>query len=65
MDFDALKGQAEKLLEEHGGTVEDLAEKAGEFVKGRFGHEDQVDMVVDKIKDFVPDTPAAAPHPQA
>ncbi|WP_181782116.1 Rv0909 family putative TA system antitoxin [Pseudonocardia pini] len=58
MDFDALKGQAEKLLDEHGDKIEDGAEKVGEIVKERFGHEEQVDAVVAKIKDFVPDQPA-------
>ncbi|MCW0212061.1 MAG: antitoxin [Pseudonocardia sp.] len=58
MDFDALKAQADKLLDEHGDKIEEVVEKAGEFAKERFGHADQVDTVVDKIKDFVPDKPA-------
>ncbi|GAY11807.1 Rv0909 family putative TA system antitoxin [Pseudonocardia sp. N23] len=61
VDFDALKGKAEELLNEHGDKIEDGAEKLGEIVKGRFGHEDQVDTVVDKIKDFVPDKEQPAP----
>lgn len=57
MDFDALKGQADKLLNEHGDKIEDGAEKVGEIVKEKFGHAEQVDTVVEKIKDFVPDKP--------
>lgn len=59
VDFDALKGQAEKLVNEHGGAIEQGAEKVGEIVKEKFGHAEQVDAVVDKIKDFVPDQPAS------
>jgi hypothetical protein len=59
VDFDALKGQAEKLLNEHGDKIEDGAEKVGEIVKDKFGHDEQVDTVVEKIKDFVPDKPTS------
>lgn len=61
MDFDALKGKAEELLDEHGDKVEDGVEKLGEVVKEKFGHAEQVDTVVEKIKDFVPDPPQPAP----
>lgn len=61
VDFDALKGKAEELLNEHGDKIEDGAEKLGEIVKGKFGHDEQVDMVVGKIKDFVPDPEQPAP----
>lgn len=57
IDFNKLKSQAEGLLEQHGDKIEDGVEKAGEFVKGKFGHEQQVDQVVDKIQDFIPDKP--------
>jgi hypothetical protein len=54
MDFDSLKNKAAELLNEHGDKVEDAADKAGELAKGKFGHEDQVDTVVDKIQDMIP-----------
>ena len=53
MDFDSMKDKAAELLNEHGDKVEDAAEKAGEFAKGKFGHDDQVDMAVDKIQDMI------------
>ena len=57
IDFNQLKNQAEGLLEQHGDKIEDGVGKAGEFVKGKFGHEQQVDQVVDKIQDLIPDRP--------
>ncbi|AEA22602.1 antitoxin [Pseudonocardia benzenivorans] len=59
MDFDALKGKAEELLNEHGDKIEAGVEKLGDVVKDKYGHAEQVDTVVDKIKDFVPDQPPA------
>ena len=55
MDFNALAGKAAELLDEHGDKVEGAAEKVGEIVKERFGHAEQVDMAVDKLKDLIPD----------
>jgi hypothetical protein len=49
VDFDALKNKAGELLNEHGDQVDSVAEKAGEFAKGKFGH------VVDKIQDATPE----------
>ena len=57
IDFNELKNKAEGLLEQHGDKIEDGVEKAGELVKGKFGHEQQVDQVVDKIQDLIPDRP--------
>ncbi|OLR91441.1 antitoxin [Actinokineospora bangkokensis] len=57
IDFNELKNKAEGLIEQHGDKIEDGVEKAGEFVKGKFGHEQQVDTVVDKIQDLIPDKP--------
>ena len=54
MDFNAIAGKASELLNEHGGQVEAAAEKLGEVVKEKFGHDEQVDMAVDKIKDLIP-----------
>jgi hypothetical protein len=55
VDFDALKNKAGELLNEHGDQVDSLAEKAGEFAKGKFGHDEQVDQVVDKIQEATPE----------
>ncbi|GLZ40713.1 antitoxin [Actinokineospora sp. NBRC 105648] len=57
IDFNELKNKAEGLIEQHGDKIEEGVEKAGEFVKGKFGHEAQVDTVVDKIQDLIPDKP--------
>ncbi|WP_018683383.1 antitoxin [Actinokineospora enzanensis] len=58
IDFNELRNKAEGLLQQHGDKIEEGVEKAGEFVKGKFGHESQVDAVVDKIQDLIPDKPA-------
>ncbi len=46
-----LAGQAGELLNQHGDKVELAADKAGEIAKEKFGHDEQVDMAVDKLKD--------------
>jgi len=61
VDFDALKGKAEELLNEHGDKIEDGVDKVGEIVKDKYGHAEQVDGVVGKIKDFIPDPEQPAP----
>ncbi|HEV7649537.1 MAG TPA: antitoxin [Actinophytocola sp.] len=58
IDFDDLKNKAQDLVEKHGDKIEQGVEKAGGFAKERFGHDDQVDGVVDKIQDAIPDRPA-------
>jgi MT0933-like antitoxin protein len=60
MDIGNLAGKAGDLVNEHGATIEDAAEKVGDFVKDKFGHAEQVDMVVDKVKDLIPDGPQPA-----
>ena len=54
INFDDLKNKAADLVEKHG----DKIEKAGDFAKKRFGHDDQVDKVVDKIQDVIPNKPS-------
>ena len=54
VDFNELAGKAGELLNEHGDKVEMAAEKVGDVVKEKFGHEEQVDMAVDKLKDMIP-----------
>jgi len=58
IDFDGLKNKAQDLVEKHGDKIEDGVEKAGDFAKKKFGHDDQVDKVVDKIQGAIPDRPA-------
>ncbi|SHE70084.1 antitoxin [Streptoalloteichus hindustanus] len=55
MNFDELKKAAEGLLQQHGDKVEMAVEKVGELAKERFGHEEQIDQGVQKIKDLIPD----------
>lgn len=55
MDLGNLTAKAGELINAHGDKIEDAAEQAGEFVKDKFGHAEQVDMVVDKVKDLIPD----------
>jgi hypothetical protein len=58
INFDDLKNKAADLVEKHGDKIEDGVEKAGEFAKKRFGHEEQVDQVVDKIQGAIPNKPS-------
>ena len=57
IDFDALKNKAADLVEQHGDKIEAGVEKAGEFAKNKFGHDETVDKVVDKIQEMIPDKP--------
>jgi hypothetical protein len=54
IDFDGLKDKAKGLAEQHGDKIEQGVEKAGEFAKNKFGREEQVDSVVDKVRDAIP-----------
>ncbi len=54
MDFEGLRNKAEDLAEEHAEQIDSGLEKAGEFAKNKFGHEEQIDQAVDKVKDFLP-----------
>jgi hypothetical protein len=57
IDFNELKNKAEDALKEHGDKIEEGVEKAGEFAKSKFGHDETVDKVVDKIQEMIPDKP--------
>lgn len=57
IDFENLKNKAQDLVDKHGDKIEQGVEKAGEFAKGKFGHHDKVDQVVDRIQDAIPDRP--------
>ena len=63
IDFNELKNKAADLVEQHGDKIEQGVAKAGEFAKQRFGHEEQVDKVVDKIQDALPDKPEPGEQP--
>ncbi|NMH98343.1 antitoxin [Pseudonocardia sp. K10HN5] len=65
VDFNALRGKAEELLNQHGDKVETATDKVGDLVKGKFGHDEQVDQVVGKIKDLIPDGPGGEQPPAA
>ena len=54
IDFDNLKNKAEDLLEQHGDKIEAGVAKAGDFAKGKVGHEQTVDKIVDKVQDLIP-----------
>lgn len=57
IDFDNLKKKAEDLVKEHGDQIESGVDKAADFAKGRFGHDETVDKVAGKIKGLIPDDP--------
>lgn len=58
INFDDLKNKAADLVEKHGDKIEEGVEKAGDFAKKTFGHDEQVDKAVDKIQDAIPDKPS-------
>lgn len=62
IDFNELKNKAAGLVEEHGDKIEQGVEKAGEFAKNKFGHDEQIDGVVNKVQDMIPDKPGATPE---
>lgn len=64
ISFDELKNKAQDLVNQHGDKIEGGVEKAGEFAKQKLGHEQQIDSVVDKIQDMIPDKPAAGDEPK-
>lgn len=56
VEVGGLAGKAKGLAEQHADKVDEALDKAGEFVKDRFGHDERVDMVVDKVNDAIPGT---------
>ena len=64
MDLDGLKDKAVDFAKDHSEQVEQGVEKVAHLAEGKFGHEDQIEKVVDKVKDVLPggeqnDTPPA------
>ncbi|WP_427920258.1 antitoxin [Streptomyces sp. cg40] len=51
-DLGKLKDKAEEIAEEHGDTISDGLEKAGELVDEKTGgkHSEQIDTAVDKAQ---------------
>jgi hypothetical protein len=54
MDLDGLKDKALNFAKDHSEQVEQGVEKAADFAEKKFGHEEQIDKVVDKVKDVIP-----------
>ncbi|HEY0641527.1 MAG TPA: antitoxin [Pseudonocardiaceae bacterium] len=59
MDLGGLADKAMDLAEQHADKVDAALDKAGDLAAERFGHEAQVDAVVDKLKDALPGEPQA------
>jgi hypothetical protein len=57
INFDELKNKAQELVNEHGDKIENGLDKAGDFAKQKFGHEQQIDSAVDKLQELIPDKP--------
>lgn len=53
MNFDELKEKATNAAKEHKDQIGEGLDKAAEAAKGKFGHEEQVDQVKDKAKEFM------------
>ncbi len=54
MDFNDLAGKAKDLAEEHPEQIEGAVEKLGEVAKEKFGHDEQIDEGIAKIKGAIP-----------
>jgi len=54
MNFDEIKNKALDLAEQHHEQVDKGVDAAAGFVASKFGHEEQVDSVAEKIKDILP-----------
>jgi hypothetical protein len=52
VDLGGLADKAKNLAEQNADKVDAALEKAGELAKDRFGHDEQVDTAVDKIKNI-------------
>lgn len=54
MDFNDLAGKAKDLAEEHPEQLAGAVDKVGEAVKEKYGHDEQVDEGIAKIKGAIP-----------
>ncbi len=65
MDFNEMAGKAQEFAKEHPEQVEGAGDKAAEFGKERFGHDEQIDQGVEKFKDWVPGGEGGEAQPPA
>lgn len=54
MNFDEIKNKAMDLAAEHHEKVDQGIDAAADFAAQKFGHEEQIDSVAEKIKDILP-----------
>ena len=54
MDLDGLKDKALDFAKDHSEQVEQGVEKVAHFAEEKVGHADQIEKVVDKVKDVLP-----------
>jgi hypothetical protein len=54
MDFNDLAAKAKDLAEEHPEQIEGAVAKLGDVAKEKFGHEEQIDEGIAKIKGAIP-----------
>lgn len=52
VDFDDLKKDAEKFVDEHETQVDEGIDKAAHLAGEKFGHEKQLDEAAEKLKGF-------------
>lgn len=52
VDFDDLKKDAEKFVDEHEKQVDEGIDKAAKLAGEKFGHEKQLDDAAEKLKGF-------------
>lgn len=50
----AAADRAKEFASEHGDQIEQGVDKAADMAKEKFGHDEQIDKVVDKIDDAIP-----------
>jgi hypothetical protein len=65
MDCNEMAGKAQDFAKDHPEQVEGGAEKAGEFGKERFGHDEQIDQGVEKVDGWVPGGKGEGSEPPA
>lgn len=54
VNFDEIKNKALDLAEEHHDKVDQGIDAAANFASQKFGHDEQIDSVAEKIKDMLP-----------
>jgi proline dehydrogenase len=54
MDLGNLGDKAKEFASEHSEQIEQGVDKAADLAKEKFGHDEQIDKVVNKIEDAIP-----------